>query len=120
MIVLLVFTLLFRVMLFNKDFVRDAYFANESRISGSRWDTWYYALYTLFFNGIGDNMPDLMFPFIKVEYALEWFLLVFYFFFMGVIIISILQGYLADNYGGFYGEMLEQILEKDADYKYLI
>jgi len=57
---LIFFVLLFRILMFNKPAVVKSFFDNSPNYSSSRWDRWYYALWTLFCYGLGDNFPDLL------------------------------------------------------------
>lgn len=117
---LIFFVVLFRILMFNKPDVVKQYFENSPNFSSSRWDRWYYAMWTLFCYGLGDNFPDTLTSLNSWEDAFSWVILLFYGFFTANIIFSILTGYFADSFNGFYARMIETLLEKDDNLKFVM
>jgi hypothetical protein len=54
------------------------------------------------------------------EDGVAWIILLFYGFFTANIITSVLTGYFADSFNGFYVRMIDDLLEKDANLKFVM
>ena len=117
---LIFFTIYFRALFFNRDDVREAYYKNSPMYSESRWDTWYMTMYTLFMASIGDNFPDLTYPFNTRDTVVEVFSVIFYMFFMSNIIVSILQGYFGDCYGTRINNRVQEMLACEPELYHII
>lgn len=117
---LIFFTIYFRALFFNRDDVRESYYKNTPAYSESRWDTWYFTLYTLFMASIGDNFPDLTYPFNTRDTIIEVFSVIFYMFFMSNIIVSILQGYFGDCFGSRVNDRVQEMLACEPGLKDII
>lgn len=106
--------------MFNTPAVTKQFFDDSPNWSSDRWDRWYYAAWTLFLYGLGDNFPGLLTALNSWEDWVTWSILLFYGFFTANIIFSILTGYFADSFNGFYSRLIETLLEKDANLKFVM
>lgn len=69
---------------------------------------------------IGDNFPDLTYPFNTRDTIVEVFSVIFYMFFMSNIIVSILQGYFGDCFGTRINNRVQEMLACEPELYHII
>jgi len=77
-------------------------------------------MYTLFMASIGDNFPDLTYPFNTRDTIIEVFSVIFYMFFMSNIIVSILQGYFGDCFSSRINARVQEMVACEPEFYYII
>jgi hypothetical protein len=85
-----------------------------------RFDDLKYAYYSLFVVSTGEGWPNLLFPYLSSEKFLGCAILMVFFVFTSIIIVSVLTGVFATHFDNFYNKMTEEVVAIDQGYKAVI
>jgi len=112
------FAVVMRVLVYNLKFVKKDSTEGANFVS-TRFDNLYFAYYSLFIASTGDNFPGVLNPFVA-ESVISFIIIALFCVFTPIVMMSVLTGVFATEFGNFYAQNLEAVLEKDPGYKNLI
>lgn len=115
----LFFALLVRATFYNYTNMIEMH-KNGSTFVTNRFDNLYYTYYTLVIFSTGENWPNLVLDYLSWERCLGCLILVVFFVFTSIIIVSVLTGVFATHFDAFYNKMTEEVVEMDQGYKKII